>query len=91
MLPAYLLIAISLIKFQKIQVQSVTFQVEEGYDFLVFHDGNSNTATEIGRFTGDTNVLVTSTGSSITLEFKSDDVVTDNGFVLQLRPLPQSK
>jgi spore germination protein YaaH len=57
------------------------FATEANFDSLWLYDGNSTTAPLIGKYTGTTSPgTVTSTGSTMTMRFKSDGATNTSGF-----------
>ncbi len=57
------------------------FDVEDGYDFLVVHDGASSSAPILASLTGTTlPIPITSTGGSLFLSFTTDNMVTAAGW-----------
>jgi N-acetyl-anhydromuramyl-L-alanine amidase AmpD len=58
-----------------------SFNLENNWDFLFLYDGNSIDAPLIGKYTGTTGPgTITSTGSSITVEFRSDCATSTAGW-----------
>jgi hypothetical protein len=65
----------------KIQLQFNSFATEQGYDSLFIYNGSSTAAPLMGAYTGTTSPgTVTSTGTVITVRFKSDVGITNSGF-----------
>lgn len=65
----------------KIQLQFKSFATEQGYDSLFIYNGTSTAAPLMGAYTGTTSPgTVTSTGTVITIRFKSDVGITNTGF-----------
>ena len=62
------------------------FNVEKGYDTLKIYDGNSLFSPLIGFYTGDSipDRILTS-GPSVTFEFYSDQLITDEGWRMRFR------
>jgi N-acetyl-anhydromuramyl-L-alanine amidase AmpD len=57
------------------------FSVENTWDYLYIYDGNSTSAPLLGSYTGSANPgTITSSGGSITLEFRSDCATNSNGW-----------
>lgn len=77
-------------------VQSVTldftaFNVESGYDNLFIYDGNSIDAALVGVYTGTNSPgSVTSTGSALTIEFRSDCATMSTGWEANYTSVPLS-
>lgn len=66
--------------------------LEEGYDSLWIYDGSDSLAPVIGIFTGDTiPTLITSSGNSLTLRFKSDLAITGVGWRAVYDTMPVSQ
>lgn len=66
-----------------------SFSLELNYDYLFIYDGNSVDATLIGSYTGtNTPGTITSSSSSILLEFRSDCSTTDAGWVANYTSVP---
>jgi len=67
---------------QSVSVYFEEFNTEQFFDSLSIYDGPGITYPKIGTYSG--NVLqgqtITSTGSSITLQFNSDDIENGSGF-----------
>lgn len=67
----------------KVQLQFKSFATEQGYDTLFIYNGASTAAPLMGAYTGTNSPgTVTSTGTVITLKFKSDNGITNSGFKL---------
>lgn len=67
----------------KVQLQFKSFSTEPGYDSLFIYNGSSVASPLIGAYTGTNSPgTVTSTGTVITLRFKSDVGITASGFKL---------
>lgn len=67
----------------KVQLQFKSFALEQGYDTLFLYNGSSTAAPLIGAYTGTNSPgTVTSTGTVITIRFKSDVGVVNSGFKL---------
>lgn len=67
----------------KIQLQFKSFATEQGYDSLFIYNGSSTAAPLMGVYTGTNSPgTVTSTGTVITIRFKSDVGITNSGFKL---------
>src|SRR5574343_542631 len=67
----------------KVQLQFKSFATEQGYDTLFIYNGASTAAPLMGAYTGTNSPgTVTSTGTVITLRFKSDNGITNSGFKL---------
>lgn len=65
----------------KIQLHLKSFATEQGYDSLFIYNGSSTSAPLMGAYTGTTSPgTVTSTGTVITVRFKSDVGITNTGF-----------
>jgi hypothetical protein len=66
--------------------------LEEGYDSLWIYDGSDSLSPVTGIFTGDTiPTLITSSGNSLTLRFKSDIAYTGAGWRAVYDTLPVSQ
>ncbi|MRT94527.1 HYR domain-containing protein [Ancylomarina sp. 16SWW S1-10-2] len=65
-----------------IRVTFTEFEIEYDYDFLTIYDGIGTGVSQIAKYSGTatSNVLVTSTGNSITFNFDSDISVTKSGW-----------
>jgi hypothetical protein len=71
----------------RITVQFTEFSTESGYDYVKLYDGASTSSTSLGSFSGMTvPAPVTSTSSSLTVTFTSDNSAANNGFVANLVP-----
>ncbi|XP_066263228.1 exoskeleton protein RP43-like [Branchiostoma lanceolatum] len=60
-----------------------SFNLENGYDFLTIYDGDSDTAIQLGRFTGDGSDIpdhIHGTSNIILVRFTSDGSYTAQGF-----------
>lgn len=65
--------------------------LEDSYDSLWIYDGSDTLNTIIGIFTGNNiPTLITSSSNSITLKFKSDNGITDNGWRAVYDTIPVS-
>ena len=65
----------------KVQLQFKSFALEQGYDTLFLYNGSTTSAPLIGAYTGTNSPgTVTSTGTVITIRFKSDIGVVNSGF-----------
>jgi len=65
----------------KVQLQFKSFGTEQGYDSLFIYNGSSAAAPLIGAYTGTNSPgTVTSTGTVITIRFKSDIGIVNSGF-----------
>lgn len=65
----------------KVQLQFKYFGTEQGYDSLFIYNGSSIAASLIGAYTGTNSPgTVTSTGTVITIRFKSDVGIVNTGF-----------
>lgn len=66
---------------QDIMLTFTSFQTEEGYDFVRVYDGEDENAALLGEFSGD-NIpgAVKSTGGSLFIQFKTDDLVRQTGW-----------
>lgn len=65
----------------KVQLQFKSFALEQGYDTLFLYNGSTTAAPLIGAYTGTNSPgTVTSTGTVITIRFKSDVGVVNSGF-----------
>ncbi len=59
------------------------FAVEQNWDYLYVYDGNSVWAPLLGKYTGNTlPPQLTSSGPSITIEFRSDCATNDAGYAI---------
>lgn len=59
----------------------VSFNLEEDWDFMYIYDGEDLDAPLIGAYTGtDIPDIMSSSGGSLLLEFRSDCGITDNGW-----------
>lgn len=66
-----------------ITLDFTSFNLENNWDFLFLYDGNSIDAPLIGKYTGTTSPgTITSSGGSITVEFRSDCATTSPGWVV---------
>ncbi len=68
----------------KVQLQFKNFATEQGWDSLFIYNGPTSASPLMGAYTGSTTVpgTITSTGTSITLRFKSDGSTVKNGWKL---------
>jgi len=65
--------------------------IEEVYDSLWIFDGPDSTSQLIGGFSGDSvPILIVSSGNSLTLQFKSDNGITNTGWRAVYDTLPIS-
>ena len=67
----------------KIQVVFQSFETESNYDYLYVYDGTSTSATQIGRYDGNTGpgtVTATNAAGALTFRFTSDYGVTKPGW-----------
>lgn len=65
----------------KVQLQFKTFGTEQGYDSLFIYNGQSTSAPLVGAYSGTNSPgTVTSTGTVITIRFKSDNSIVNSGF-----------
>ncbi|RLD46818.1 MAG: hypothetical protein DRI94_14450, partial [Bacteroidetes bacterium] len=59
----------------------LSFETETGYDTLWIYDGNSVASPLIGVYTGTTSPgLISASGNSLTIRFKSDNATTASGW-----------
>lgn len=66
---------------QSVTLNFSSFNVEAGYDNLFIYDGNSIDAPLIGSYTGTNSPgNITSTGSALTVEFRSDCATMSTGW-----------
>lgn len=66
----------------KVKLSFTQFNIEQGFDSLWIYDGSSVTAPLVGKYTGTvTPATFTSTGSAITIRFKSDGATVDPGYM----------
>jgi hypothetical protein len=66
--------------------------LEEGYDTLWIFDGANTLSSLIGVYTGDTiPLLITASGNSLTLKFRSDAAITGSGWRAVYDTLPVSQ
>ena len=64
-----------------VDLSFLEFSTEAGFDFVKMYDGNNNTATLLGSFSGhNLPNTVTSTGGSLFVEFTADGGVVDQGW-----------
>lgn len=70
---------------ERITLSFSEFDLEDNYDFLWIYDGNSVFAPLIGRWNTTSPGTVTSSGNSLTIEFRSDCATTAAGWVAQWR------
>jgi FOG: PKD repeat len=71
-----------------IEVEFITFNTENNYDFLYIYDGSTTSATQIGRYSGSENpgtVLATNDEGALTFNFTSDGSQTGNGWAAVVR------
>ncbi len=60
-----------------------SFDIEANWDYLFIYDGNSTSSPLIGQYTGtNTPGVVTSTGSSMLIEFRSDCATNQSGWAM---------
>jgi Zn-dependent metalloprotease len=60
-----------------------SFRTEPNYDYLYVYDGPNVSSPLLGTYTGTTlPPVITSTGSTITVQFISDQAVNDSGFAI---------
>ncbi len=65
-----------------ITINFSSFSLEQDYDYLFIYDGDSVNATLIGSYTGTNSPgIITSSGASLLLEFRSDCSTTDAGWI----------
>ena len=65
-----------------IQLNFTAFALEANYDYLYIYDGANTDATLIGIYTGTTSPgMISSTGGSLLLEFRSDCSTVNSGWV----------
>lgn len=64
-----------------ITLNFTSFAVENTWDYLYIYDGNSTSSPLIGSYTGNANPgTITSSGGSITIEFRSDCATNGSGW-----------
>jgi bacillolysin len=67
----------------KVTLSFSVFRIEQNYDYLYVYDGPTISSPLLGSYTGYTlPASVTSTGSSVTVQFISDPGVVDTGFAI---------
>lgn len=67
---------------QDVTLDFTSFNVELNWDYLFIYDGNSINAPQIGSYTGSNSPgTITSSGSALTIEFRSDCATTAPGWV----------
>lgn len=72
---------ISPVNAQNVTVSFTNFDLEDQYDFLYIHDGNSITSPLIGTYTGvNSPGTITSSGPDLTFHFVSDPFVQNAGW-----------
>ncbi|MDD4394811.1 MAG: N-acetylmuramoyl-L-alanine amidase, partial [Bacteroidales bacterium] len=65
---------------ERISLTFSEFELEDDYDFMWIYDGNSVFSPLIGRWNTQSPGIVTSTGNSLLIEFRSDCGTTDAGW-----------
>lgn len=66
-----------------INIEVASYAIESGFDFLNIYDGPSTSSNLIVALTGTgADVTFQASSGSVTFEFSSDDLVTEDGFVL---------
>ena len=68
---------------QKIKVSFSAFSLEEGFDFLNVYNGADTNAPFLAQLTGNTtpgNFISTAADGSLTFEFISDEIITQDGW-----------
>lgn len=73
---------------RKIEVSFLSFNIENGYDFLKIYDGTSSSASLIGEFTGTTSpgtIVATNAEGALTFHFKSDFGANLTGWAASIR------
>lgn len=66
----------------QVTLQFASFALENGYDTLWIYDGPSTSSPLIGAYTGNNSPgTVQSSGSSLTLKFKSDGATVSDGWI----------
>lgn len=75
-------VTISPLWVQNVSLYFEEFQTENVFDYLNIYDGPGIAFPLIGKYSGTSlqGQTISSTGTSITLELKSDDIVTGTGF-----------
>lgn len=64
-----------------VTIDFTSFSLENTWDYMYIYDGNSVWSTQIGYYTGTTSPgTITSSGGSITIEFRSDCATTAVGW-----------
>lgn len=72
-----------------ITLNFTTFSVEQDYDYLYIYDGDSIDATLLGVYTGTNSPgIITSSGSALLLEFRSDCSTINAGWSLSYTSVP---
>jgi hypothetical protein len=67
---------------QDITLDFTSFNIEQDWDYLFIYDGNTINAPLIGMYTGSISPgTITSSGSALTIEFRSDCATTAPGWV----------
>ena len=72
----------------RINVNFLSFETEEGYDYLYIHDGTSTSASLIGTYDGSNNpgsVTATNASGALTFHFTSDVAVNAAGWTAQVK------
>jgi len=66
-------------------ISFLSFNIENGYDFLYVYDGSSTSAPLIGTYSG-TSIPpdITSTGQYLTIRFVADYIITRPGYAIEL-------
>jgi hypothetical protein len=68
---------------KKIRLDFTEFNLEEDFDYLTIYDGASTSAANLGSYTGtfiQDSFVSTAPDGSLTLQFFSDQLVTESGF-----------
>ncbi|XP_019613603.1 PREDICTED: bone morphogenetic protein 1-like [Branchiostoma belcheri] len=66
-----------------------SFHVEDGYDYLYIYDGDSDSATELQKLTGELSIdPITSTSNKMFVKFDSDESETTQGFQVSYTATP---
>jgi PKD repeat protein/N-acetyl-anhydromuramyl-L-alanine amidase AmpD len=66
---------------EQITLEFTDFNIEQDWDFMYIYDGDDVWAPLIGHYTGANNPgIITSSGNSLTIEFRSDCATTTNGW-----------